>query len=57
MYVETIWKMSMGIEALVEVGLVEIPEVTENEKQDEQELLEEMNVVVEMLVLVRVEVL
>ena len=57
MYVETIWKMSMGIEALVEVGLVEILEVTENEKQDEQELLEEMNVVVEMLVLVRVEVL
>lgn len=47
----------MGIEALVEVGLVEILEVTENEKQDEQELLEEMNVVVEMLVLVRVEVL
>ena len=47
----------MGIEALVEVGLVEILEVTENEKQDEQELLEEMNVVEEMLVLVRVEVL
>ena len=49
--------MLMGIEALVEVGLVEILEVTENEKQDEQELLEEMNVVEEMLVLVRVEVL
>ena len=47
----------MGIEALVEVGLVEILEVTENEKQDEQELLEEMNVVEEMLVLVVVEVL
>ena len=57
MYVETIWKMSMGIETLVEVGLVEKLEVTENEKQDEQELLEEMNVVEEMLVLVVVEVL